>query len=134
MAGLVPAIHVSLHWQIDVDARHKAGHDEFSDSKFTREVGKIGAGKIYWHSGRTFTRAGTVFAWARNVSRAQAARGSCSQIVAVRGNHHALRRLQIESLACGKIHTRLRLVIAGDLRAEDCVPRKIIVARKVDHQ
>src|SRR6185369_2804449 len=114
MAGLVPAIHVSLHWQIDVDARHKAGHDELSDSELTRKVGKIGAGKIYWHSGRAFTRAGTVFAWARNVSRAQAARGSCSQIGAGRGNHQAVRRLQIESLACGKIHTRLWLLSAGD--------------------
>jgi hypothetical protein len=28
MAGLVPAIHVSFcSWQLDVDARHKAGHD-----------------------------------------------------------------------------------------------------------
>jgi hypothetical protein len=26
-AGLVPAIHV-LAWKEDVDARHKAGHDE----------------------------------------------------------------------------------------------------------
>jgi hypothetical protein len=30
MAGLVPAIHVFLAWgSKDVDARHKAGHDEF---------------------------------------------------------------------------------------------------------
>ena len=30
MAGLVPAIHVFLlEWSKDVDARHKAGHDEF---------------------------------------------------------------------------------------------------------
>jgi hypothetical protein len=29
MAGLVPAIHVFLPWGAkDVDARHKAGHDE----------------------------------------------------------------------------------------------------------
>jgi NADH-quinone oxidoreductase subunit E len=28
MAGLVPAIHDSAEWQEDVDARHKAGHDE----------------------------------------------------------------------------------------------------------
>jgi hypothetical protein len=29
MAGLVPAIHVFLHVAIkDVDARHKAGHDD----------------------------------------------------------------------------------------------------------
>jgi hypothetical protein len=27
MAGLVPAIHVSLFVKQDVDARHKAGHD-----------------------------------------------------------------------------------------------------------
>jgi hypothetical protein len=27
MAGLVPAIHVLLFCLIDVDARHKAGHD-----------------------------------------------------------------------------------------------------------
>jgi hypothetical protein len=28
MAGLVPAIHVLLRGQQDVDARHEAGHDE----------------------------------------------------------------------------------------------------------
>ncbi len=29
MAGLVPAIHVLLPWSAkDVDARHKAGHDD----------------------------------------------------------------------------------------------------------
>jgi hypothetical protein len=28
MAGLVPAIHVLLGCTKDVDARHKAGHDE----------------------------------------------------------------------------------------------------------
>jgi len=28
MAGLVPAIHVSAAAKQDVDARHKAGHDE----------------------------------------------------------------------------------------------------------
>ncbi len=28
MAGLVPAIHVLLAAKQDVDARHKAGHDE----------------------------------------------------------------------------------------------------------
>jgi hypothetical protein len=29
MAGFVPAIHVFLDEMKDVDARHKAGHDEF---------------------------------------------------------------------------------------------------------
>jgi hypothetical protein len=28
MAGLVPAIHAFLFGKQDVDARHKAGHDE----------------------------------------------------------------------------------------------------------
>src|SRR5216684_28968 len=32
MAGLVPAIHV-LHRPKDVDARHKAGHDELARSR-----------------------------------------------------------------------------------------------------
>jgi hypothetical protein len=33
MAGLVPAIYVFLFlaWEVDVDARHKAGHDELGD-------------------------------------------------------------------------------------------------------
>jgi hypothetical protein len=30
MAGLVPAIHVFLPKRQDVDARHRAGHDEVS--------------------------------------------------------------------------------------------------------
>jgi hypothetical protein len=29
MAGFIPAIHVFLAGSKDVDARHKAGHDEF---------------------------------------------------------------------------------------------------------
>jgi hypothetical protein len=32
MAGLVPAIHVLATRKKDVDARHKAGHDENRDS------------------------------------------------------------------------------------------------------
>jgi hypothetical protein len=31
MAGLDPAIHVFVSGTIDVDARHKAGHDERSN-------------------------------------------------------------------------------------------------------
>jgi hypothetical protein len=31
MAGLVPAIHVLLAREEDVDARHKAGHDETAE-------------------------------------------------------------------------------------------------------
>ena len=35
MAGLVPAIHVLLAFGVkDVDARHKAGHDEESEFEF----------------------------------------------------------------------------------------------------
>ena len=52
----------------------------------------------------------------------------------MRGDHHALLRLEIERLACSKIDTRLRLVVAGDFRAEDRVPGKFIPAGKVDHQ
>jgi len=32
MAGFVPAIHVFLSVRKDVDARHKAGHDERQES------------------------------------------------------------------------------------------------------
>jgi hypothetical protein len=31
MAGLVPAIHVFIVAKEDVDARHKAGHDEYQE-------------------------------------------------------------------------------------------------------
>jgi hypothetical protein len=35
MAGLVPAIHVFIaQGNEDVDARHKAGHDELDDKAF----------------------------------------------------------------------------------------------------
>jgi hypothetical protein len=34
MAGLVPAIHVLLLAEKDVDARHEAGHDESSLDAF----------------------------------------------------------------------------------------------------
>jgi hypothetical protein len=35
MAGLVPAIHVFLSGYKDVDARHKAGHDESDGESFS---------------------------------------------------------------------------------------------------
>jgi hypothetical protein len=43
MAGLVPAIHVSRFGQ-DVDARHKAGHDDgwLSESDLWLEVDRFG--------------------------------------------------------------------------------------------
>ena len=31
MAGLVPAIHDSLPWLADVDARNKSGHDDVGE-------------------------------------------------------------------------------------------------------
>jgi hypothetical protein len=39
MAGLVPAIHVLFcRMKKDVDARHKAGHDEWSDLQLSRSL------------------------------------------------------------------------------------------------
>jgi hypothetical protein len=39
MAGLVPAIHALADQVKDVDARHKAGHDEFGQARQKREKG-----------------------------------------------------------------------------------------------
>jgi hypothetical protein len=44
MAGLVPAIHVFLRsGKKDVDARHKAGHDEFKYRACLRRIGHMPA-------------------------------------------------------------------------------------------
>ena len=59
----------------------------------------------------------------RGQGRAYARRPSCSRSGG-----------EIERLAGSKIDTRLRLVVAGDFRAEDRVPRKVVAAREVDHQ
>ncbi|HVJ72198.1 MAG TPA: hypothetical protein VM531_11950, partial [Sphingomicrobium sp.] len=56
------------------------------------------------------------------------------QVVGMRGDHHAVAGRQIKSLAGGEIDPRLRLEIAGDLRAEDRVPRKTVAAGDVHHQ
>ncbi len=49
-------------------------------------------------------------------------------------DHRAIARLKIQSLRCGKIHPRLRLVVAGDLRTQNRIPTKIVSARQVHHQ
>jgi large subunit ribosomal protein L15 len=41
MAGLVPAIHVLASDQEDVDARHKAGHDEEEDEGRTMKLSEL---------------------------------------------------------------------------------------------
>jgi hypothetical protein len=42
MAGLVPAIHVFHRWKLseDVDARHKAGHDDERNARKKISRGK----------------------------------------------------------------------------------------------
>ena len=48
------------------------------------------------------------------------------EVVGVRRDHHAFAGLVVERLGRGEIDARLRLVVAGDLGAEDRVPGKIV--------
>jgi hypothetical protein len=48
MAGLVPAIHVFVDDRQDVDARHKAGHDEQLLLRPDRVGGALDEG-LYFH-------------------------------------------------------------------------------------
>ena len=71
---------------------------------------------------------------ARDVAGAQPALRRVREIVAVRGDHHAVAGRKIERLAGREIDARLRLEVAGDLRPEDGVPRQVVAAREIDHQ
>ncbi len=64
----------------------------------------------------------------------QAAGGRRFQIVAVRRHHHAGLRRKIEGRAGRAIDHRLRLVVTRNLGAENGVPAKSVVARKIGHQ
>ncbi len=68
--------------------------------------------------------------WA--VCRPQAAAAARSLLCAATIMHSAGARSK--RLAGGEINARLRLVVAGHFRAEDCVPGQIIAPRDVDHQ
>ena len=70
----------------------------------------------------------------RNVAGAQTTRCSGSKVIAVRRDHHALRRIEIECFARREINEWLRLVVAGNLRAEDRIPRKFVATREIGHQ
>src|ERR1700730_12828562 len=52
----------------------------------------------------------------------------------MRGDHHALVRRQVECFGGGEIDSRFWLVVAGDLRTENGVPRQIVAPRQIDHQ
>src|SRR6185295_15171499 len=56
------------------------------------------------------------------------------QVSAMCGNHHAVCRRQSERIRCRQIDVRLWLVVARDFGTQDCIPTKIIPARKIDHQ
>src|SRR5262249_48810169 len=74
--------------------------------------------------------AGAFFVRSRDMGGPQPAGGGVREIVGVRCHHHAGIRGKIESLGRRKIDPRLGLVVAGNLGAEDSIPRKAIAAGK----
>ena len=60
-----------------------------------------------------------MFIWTRHMTGTQSERGGRRQVLAVRGHHHAFVRLKIERRGGREIDLGLRLVIAGDLGAEN---------------
>jgi len=75
-----------------------------------------------------------MFVGPRNVAGAQPALGGVRQIAGMRGDHHAIAVRKIKRLAGGEIDPRLRLEVAGNLRAEDRVPGKAVAPGEIDHQ
>ena len=108
--------------------------DELLRAHLIRQIAQIFSRRIHRHSRPGFASAGAILIGPRDVAGAQAARRGGSEIAAVRRDHHAFCRREIEHFACCEIDARHRFVIAGNFRAEDRVPGKIVASREIDHQ
>ena len=67
---------------------------------------------------------------ARHMGGAEPAGGRGGEVARMRRDHHALARREIERLRGGEVDARLRLVVAGDLGAEDRVPGQLVRAAR----
>src|SRR5204863_9398636 len=105
-----------------------------SGAELGREILEINGGDIDRPLGSGFPDARTVLVRPCDVRRAQSAFRRGHKVVSMRGDQHALGGWQVEGLAGGEINARLGLVVAGNLRAQDRVPGKIVAAGKIDHQ
>src|SRR5712671_2008867 len=118
----------------DVDGRDKPGHDDAGKStptlysKLGRELLEAGGGEIHRNLGGGLSGAGAVLVRPRHMGGGQAERRGRLEVVAVRGDHHALAGSEVESPGGGEIDPRLGLVVARDLGAKDGVPRQAVAA------
>jgi hypothetical protein len=67
---------------------------------------------------------------------AQASRTRSKDVAGVRcsRHHHTFARCKAKGFGCGKVYTRLRLVVAGNFGAKDRVKLQIVAALEIDHQ
>src|SRR5262245_24983890 len=72
--------------------------------------------------------------WACDMRSLQARGRSRREVARVRRDHHDLVWLAVEGLGGFQINNRLRLVVAGDLGAQDRIPREIVAPRDAAHQ
>ena len=105
-----------------------------SRAKLGGQVVEIFCRNIDRNTGRRFTGARAILVCPREMRSTQSEFSGGLEVVAVRGNHHAFMRVKIERLGSGKIDARLGLVVAGELRAKNGVPRNTVAPGKIDHQ
>ena len=103
-----------------------------SGTELNGQIVEIARGDVDRDLRSGFAGSGTALIRTCNMRAAQPAVSGGPQIVAVRRDHHAIADREIESRTGGEINRRLRLVIAGDLGAEDRIPRKAIAAGEID--
>src|SRR5215831_6460396 len=75
-----------------------------------------------------------VLARPRHEGRAQTDGARRGEVAVVGGDHHAFARRQSQERGRRQVRLRLRLVVAGDLRAEHRIPGKAAVLGHVHHQ
>src|SRR5262249_32152823 len=105
-----------------------------SRAELAGQILQAAGGHVDRCPGRGLAGVGATLVRSGDVTGAQAALGSREQIVGVCRHHHAIAWRQIECLASGQIDTRLGLVVAGGLGAQDRIPRQVVAAREIDHQ
>src|SRR5262249_12345570 len=105
-----------------------------SGAELGREILEINGRDVDRRLGSGFSDARPVLVWPCDMRRAQPAFRRRQKIVGMRGDQHALGWRQVEGLAGGEIDARLGLVVAGDFRAQNRIPGKIVAASEIDHQ
>src|SRR5580692_11138510 len=99
--------------------------DRASSSELCRKVQSAAGDKVDRPLGRTFGESGPLL-WASDERRPQPLAGGRLEIPAMSGAHQAFAGFEVESFHRREIHRRRRFEISGEVRAQDCIPAKVI--------